>query len=247
MPINTLLLHSVHMNIITCLISGIGMLSLFSLSSIDIHASTTNMSEAIFPPESTPYGTSYPEWAAKWWTWILSIPKNEHPSLDTTGERCSVEQRDENVWFLAHTFGGTVERNCQVPEGKAILIPLLTGECDFLSDPTIQNEAGLAKCAWSGVQGAVYDLRINGTLITNLDEYKVTSPLFDLVIPADNAYGGGPIGPTQAVAAGIYLLLEPLPVGMHRIEFSNSIMDNPLLGTFGYAEKVAYNLGIKSE
>ena len=45
-------------------------------------------------------------------------------------EKCAVDQEGP-VWFLADQLGGREERTCPIPAGKAVLIPLLTGECDY--------------------------------------------------------------------------------------------------------------------
>ena len=58
---------------------------------------------------------------ASWWQWVLSIPVDENPLLDTTGEKCMVGQSG-GVWYLAGTFGApTVTRDCTVPAGTAFL------------------------------------------------------------------------------------------------------------------------------
>ena len=41
-----------------------------------------------------------------WWQWILSIPKDQNPG---TGHNVSLNQSDENVFFLAGSFGGFIE------------------------------------------------------------------------------------------------------------------------------------------
>ena len=51
---------------------------------------------------------------AAWWQWVLSIPVDENPLLDTTGEKCMIGQRGD-VWYLAGTFGAvTATRDCAV-------------------------------------------------------------------------------------------------------------------------------------
>jgi hypothetical protein len=47
----------------------------------------------IFTIDSSPYGTSYSEWVAKWWTWWVGIPLDKHPVKDySDSKRCSVMQ-----------------------------------------------------------------------------------------------------------------------------------------------------------
>jgi hypothetical protein len=214
--------------------------------SLTNYVNADDINPGVFPINSKPYGLTYGEWAAKWWQWIMSIPAKDNPRLDITGEKCSVAQSDQNVWFLAQTPSGPVQRDCIIPPGKAILVPLLTGECDYLSDPTVRTETDLRRCAFSGIQGATIRATLDGTNMKNLERYRVKSPLFDLTIPSDNSFGSqGSTGTTKAVADGYYLMLEPLSIGRHTLRFSASIVDNPTLGTFSYASDVKYNIEVK--
>jgi hypothetical protein len=49
------------------------------------------------------------------------------------------------VWFLADHLAGREERTCTIPAGKAILIPLLTGECGY-DVPEVKNDEDLRRC-----------------------------------------------------------------------------------------------------
>src|ERR1051325_2933921 len=98
-----------------------------------------NSNPGILPPGSSAYGHSYGEWAALWWQWVLAIPADENPLTDTTGEFCDVGQAGP-VWFLAGTFGSSVERSCTIPAGKAIFVPVhnwIFGSAAFDCDPTV--------------------------------------------------------------------------------------------------------------
>jgi hypothetical protein len=68
---------------------------------------------------------SFKELSAEWQQWVLSIPTPVNPLLDTTGAHCMVGQRGA-VWFLTGTsFGGSVTRVCDVPEGKPLFFPVV--------------------------------------------------------------------------------------------------------------------------
>lgn len=217
---------------------------LIAISLID-YARGDSLNPGIFSIDSRPYGQSYSEWSAKWWQWIISIPAKDSPSSDQTGQKCSIAQNDPNVWFLAQTASGSAERKCTLPKDKAIFIPILTGECDYLSDPTITKESDLRKCALSGIQGAKISAMFDGRNLENLEGYRVQSPLFDLVIPSDTGFGQGPVGTTRAVADGYYLMLEPLAPGRHTFQFSANAVDNPTIGTYSFAFDVKYNIEVK--
>ena len=53
------------------------------------------------------------------------------------------------VWFLSDQLEGREERTCNIPTGKAILIPLPTGECGY-DDEDLRNYGGYCLCpTWS--------------------------------------------------------------------------------------------------
>ncbi len=151
-------------------------------------------------------------------------------------------QTDPNVMFLDPTFGGSAERDCDISKDKAILVPVLTGECDHLSDPAIKPESGLKQCALSVNEGGVVKASLDGTSINNISKYRLQSPLFEFTIPAYDAFGEGPTGTTKAIADGCWIFLKPLTPGRHQLEFSGDVID--LMGKNSYAIAVKYNLEI---
>src|SRR2546425_9241391 len=56
----------------------------------------------VFPADSKPYGLTYPQWAAKFYQWGLSIPLQASPFNDDTGKNCAQNQQGP-VWFLGGT------------------------------------------------------------------------------------------------------------------------------------------------
>ncbi|RSS60693.1 hypothetical protein [Streptomyces sp. WAC06614] len=64
------------------------------------------------------------ELAARWWKWALSAPAGRSPVVDRTGEHAHWRQPSD-VWFLAGTYGGRVERRCTVPTDRPLFFPVL--------------------------------------------------------------------------------------------------------------------------
>ncbi|WP_166027649.1 hypothetical protein [Streptomyces chilikensis] len=62
--------------------------------------------------------------AGRWWKWALSAPDDRSPVRDTTGEHAAWNQ-PADVWFLAGTYGGRVERRCAMPAGRPVFFPVL--------------------------------------------------------------------------------------------------------------------------
>lgn len=180
----------------------------------------------VFPPGGEPYGQSYGEWAVDWWQWALAQPVATNPVLDTTGAQCANGQRGQ-VWFLAGSFGSDpVTRRCSVPAGKALLIPVLNlGYFAFPDDPpATRTEAYVREQVSSMANATNLTARIDEVPVANIkNRYFEESPLFRVVLPADNVFGQ----PARfildpSVDAGYYLVVKPLTSGEHTIHFTGS-------------------------
>ena len=152
---------------------------LMTVSVTDLQADSIN--PGVYSIDEKPNGLTYDNWTAKWWQWALSIPQDVNPIGDTTGKYCGQDQEGP-VWFLVGTFGGAAERTCEIPEGKAILIPLLTTECNYLENPELKTESELRTCAKQGQDAGSRTLAaaVDGTQLKNLENYRIESRLFDL-------------------------------------------------------------------
>jgi hypothetical protein len=207
-----------------------------------IHGVSSNV--PVFSLDSNPYGISYAEWTAKWWQWILSIPVEINPAKDNTGENCGINQNGP-VWFLAGTVGGVVKRNCGIPEGKAILLPILN-HGGTLADRReqemhIKGESDLLAFAESEMDViSNLEVSVDGVKLIGLDRYRVQSPIFDVVLPKNNLFEGTP-GPTRGVADGYWLFLEPLSRGKHNIKSSGSCLSGTIKIGVNYDVKVIDN------
>lgn len=178
---------------------------------------------AIFPPDSHPYGVSYGEWTAKWWRWTHSIPTENNPQLDPTGEDCAQAQNQTGpVWFLAGTTGGFAERTCTIPAGKAILIPIINAVYVGSAGET-DEEMRTAVNEWINTASTI-EASINGMPLQDIQNYRIQSPFFDDTLPNDNILGE-PEGTYRSISDGYWLFLEPLPPGQHEIRLHGAIID----------------------
>jgi hypothetical protein len=170
---------------------------------------------------------SYGEWSAKWWQWVLSKPPNVNPLVDKTGELCGIGQSGP-IWFLGGTWGyPEVVRNCTIPSGVAIFFPVYNGECSTAEEPTKKSYDELRDCVLRGntSQERIMKAEVDSVALSNLENYRVESPLFNVTLPKDNVFGVKE-GNTNAVAEGWFIMLEPLSKGNHTIEFQ-AITINP--------------------
>ena len=200
-----------------------------------------NINPGIYSTDSAPYGIPYQQWIAKYWQWDYSVPKDQHPLDNYTPEKCANGQQGP-VWFLSESLSGTQERTCTIPAGKSILAAVLTGQCNR-SDPTLQNDEDVRKCATEGNDYGVVSATLDGVPIKNLDQYRTDSGYFNLTIPADNIFNEPP-GIYRAFVNGIFVFLEPLHSGTHDLDLKVSVQ-NPIKSEYSYAAEWKYHLIVK--
>ena len=149
-----------------------------------------------------------------WWQWILSIPKDQNPG---TGHNVSLNQSDENVFFLAGSFGGFIEHYVVVPSGKALLFPIINFTTSYAEDPHFKSEEDMIKVAKKDMDDITKkEVTFNDVSLGDLEQCRVFSGPFDVTYPADNVFNALP-GFTRAVSDGYWLFLHPLPNGIYKI------------------------------
>jgi len=180
-------------------------------------------SYGIFTKESSPYQTPYREWIGKWWTWWLGIPDSLHPTNNYSDtKRCSVMQ-DGPVWYIPDIIVdvGTVTANCDVPFGKAILVPLSTTICETGGEPSM-TDTELAQCADNILTPVSnIDVNVDGRKVDVSKSFD-KSGFFNFTFPQDPVrfWGDTKPGPERGIATGYFLFLHDLPRGEHDIKFS---------------------------
>jgi hypothetical protein len=182
-----------------------------------------NPNPRVLPVHSSPFGSTYGEWSARWWQWVLSVPAATNPLNDPDGAQCAQGQTGK-VWFLAGTFIGTVTRFCTVPQGKALFFPILNatfgaavGDCEPTAPRVPCVVTVLRAAAEASMDLVTLEASIDGTPLLNLSDYRVQSPVFSVTVPEDNL-AGSPSGTyTPMVSDGYWLMLAPLSTGTHTI------------------------------
>jgi hypothetical protein len=219
-----------------------------------------NPNPGVAPVKSRPNGKSYGEWAQAWWTWATSIPADQNPVLDTTGQFAGVGQSG-HVWFLAGTiFGGTIERTVTVPTGTALFFPALNAlfwAPDDLDDAAFfAEQAGLNPALMTDEElirfivglsvedPALLKVTVDGKELRGLEDYRAASDAFELTdTDLIDTLGGEISHPNLAVADGYWVMLNPLPPGQHTIRIQSAIDEGPFAGT---ASDVTYRLTVKT-
>jgi len=228
-----------------CALNTLSAVALGLMLTVGLLGSSRNAQAGIVPADEKFRGLSYGEWGARYWINLFAIPvvADQHPYLQG-----GAYDGDKGMLYLAALPGG-VTIPITVPAGTAIFCPVMNAECSVLEPDPFHgdNEAELRECANGHIDntsGLFFE--IDGVPVTNLDDYRVESPLFQFTLPANNlfAYFGldAPAGTTSlAVDAGVYVLLEPLSVGKHTIHVG---------GTFdllGYSIDTTFDITVTSK
>ncbi len=83
------------------------------------------------------------------------------------------------VWFLSDILVGSEERNCTIPSGKAILLPILNGICwDDKANPIPMSDQDIIECAKEGNEYGVISATLDGREIKDLDSYRIGVSIF---------------------------------------------------------------------
>ncbi len=222
-------------------------LSLFSILVLTLSfpiANGSNSNLTIFTPDSSPYGLTFGEWTSKWWQWFVSIPNDaNHPLNDAKG--CPATNQEGPVWFLAGSITGYAERTCTIPQGKAILQPILVAECSTAEQSSLKTESELRACAVSSASHfRNMEVTIDGVHLTDMQKYSAVSPLVNVTYP-DNPIMAATPGTSPAVVAGNWVFLGPLPEGTHEIHRQGESVDFTGSATQNFAQDITYHITVK--
>jgi len=168
----------------------------------------------VFPPGAEPYGQSYGEWAVEWWQWALSQPVAANPVLDTTGAQCA---RDSEARSGSSRELRLSPRHphvyCAGRKGAPHSV-LNLGYFAFPNDPpATRTEAYVREQVSSMANATNLTATIDVVSVPNINNrYFEESPLFKVILPANNVFGlpdGFHLDPS--VDAGYYLVVKPSP------------------------------------
>ena len=221
----------------------------------------------VMPPHACPFGKSYHEWSAEWWKWQLSLPASDHPAFSVDGQNCGAGQSGK-VWFLTgafttefpeNEFNTIVRESCSVPAGKAIFFPIINIECSTIEDEPYRlieegEDENADTCAAKFVDGSVavvkdLSVAIDGKPLKKLEAYRFQSPvfIFEFEKREDNILGVDcsmkDCENARAVSDGYWIMLPPLSVGEHTINFIGSFRD-PVTNDLFFGLDVTYYLTV---
>jgi hypothetical protein len=187
-----------------------------------------NVMSLLFCSKERPFGRTWQYWTTRWWQWFLSIPKVNSPAIDNTDEKSCVEQPDPNVWFLATTIGGRVERTVKIPSGKAVLFPVINVTISNSEDPTLNTDTDMISFVRRHMDDIVKkQASIDGEDLLISEKFRAQSPPFDFSYPPNNIFGAQE-GPTRGAGDGYWIFMRPLQPGKHTIRTYGSCMSGKI-------------------
>lgn len=175
-------------------------------------------------------GATQLQWIQRYAEWIRSFPQSESPATDPTGERCGAGQSGA-LWFLAGTRElGKVRRECTVPAGKAILVPIINTVAQAPGGVACDQMQVAVKKFTEGTSGLRFSL--DGKAWQDIEKHKLGTGCFQL---RDGTTGAI----TSAVTSGYWIFLPPLATGRHVIEFGGRFKVD------GFEQDVTYVLQVR--
>jgi hypothetical protein len=189
--------------------------------------SRRNANSLVFAPGAHPYGNSYGEWVAAFWQYALGRPLEGHPFVDSPEYDFAAGQSGR-VWFWSApdsaADGSPLVREVSIPKGTALFLTIRDVEVSSLEEPPFfgANEAEQREGA-DFFADRIVDLSvsIDGVPVENVEDYRFSSPQFGFTAPTPWIFGATG-GAGTAVGDGYYMMIKPLPVGTHTIEYAGT-------------------------
>jgi hypothetical protein len=195
-------------------------LDVISVMAYDSSNSLAILEKVLFSRSEEPFGTTFEEWSIRWWKWLISIPQDQNPALDSTGQKFSLAQPYSPVIFLPGTFEGHAERKYTISPGNAIFFPVVNFITSFTEEPRLKEEHELVSRANEDIASLTnVVVNIDGVYIKDIKRFRVQSPVFELVYPESNVFQFKE-GHTKAISDGYWIFIKGLQPGRHEIKVS---------------------------
>jgi Ca2+-binding RTX toxin-like protein len=208
---------------------------------------TSKKPNYVIDPKAKIAGKTQAEWGDKWFQWSGSIPLDDNPLFDNTGDFASVNQTG-SVYFLGgkSSFGSNfANRKAIVPQGKTLFFPIISFDT-FGND--VPEFGGDTRFANPGNFGGIGDIERLSLALDSLSDFSLTIdgktavyPIdakqylqstqdlkngFSISLPENNPFGIFGVGPEfdnrnfgLSYQTGYYIGLNPLSPGEHTIQF----------------------------
>jgi uncharacterized protein YecT (DUF1311 family) len=191
---------------------------------------TAALPRSVVPPTDAVDGRSQAEWSQAYWHWVRSFGPGRDPAEDAVGARCA-ERQQGPVWFLpGGTTSAPLVRQCRVPRDRHLFFPVLVTLAEA-------KDGNPARCP--ALRQALDQLTRSATdLRAEVDYHPV--PQFALWRQATDCFVvRSDQGERPAMSDGYWLMLHPLSLGDHVIEFGGRYKAD------GFSKEVRYLLRVE--
>lgn len=176
----------------------------------------------------TVYGKTMGNWGQAWWQWALNFPSADNPIQQDGYVDCSAGQSGK-VWFLAGTFGESVERTCSIPEGRALFVPIINS-LYWTPEDCASNDVKTCreKSAGQGIDSILsWTCTVDGVPCAWFAQVvRAQSDPRPLNLPAGaiaaTDWGYPPGVREKSIADGYAVMLDPLSRGQHTVHITSS-------------------------
>jgi hypothetical protein len=181
----------------------------------------------IFEAESNPYGMTYEDHIIKDWKRNLSLPLEENPLEDKTGERTfyGVDKNSPLIYLSGNT-GGTTERTCKIGSDVGCFICIGDAVYSEGEKPgsTVDDLHALAKKDQDNVTDLYLKIDDREFNFEDLKKFRFHTKDFEVQFPQNALFGAKP-GPSKAVADGYYVITKGFGPGKHTIVTRASVSE----------------------
>ncbi len=193
----------------------------------------------IFDPKSNPYGRTYEEHIIGDWSRNLSLPLDENPMEDNTGERIHGVSTNSPLVYLSGNTGGTSVRNCGIKSGVGCFISIGDAVYSQGEKPgsTVGELHALAKQDQDNVTDLYLKIDDKEFKFEDLKAYRFHTKDFEVNFPQNGLFSAKP-GPSKAVVDGYYVITKGFDRGKHTIVTKASVSDP------SWNSEVTYNLEV---
>jgi hypothetical protein len=187
-------------------------------------------------------GKPLDEYAGIWWQWAYSMPDRDSPIIDKTGEKCDVNQEGP-VWFLAGGYGSSkIKRSCVVPSDKYIFFPVINMVHYSKVPGAMTCRQAQKSAAMNNNYLTSFVVTVDGEKIVNPAFHRYQSPdCFDLLGMVPKELHAPRVYP--AAADGYWVMLRPLPSGLHKIAF-HAEYNNPGKSYGRMVQDIEYSIDV---
>jgi hypothetical protein len=178
--------------------------------------------ERILRPDATFEDKTYNQWAASFWQWMMGLPLEGHPALDTSSFDFS-EGQSGDVWYWAAP-DGPITRTVTLPAGKAFFLSIRDVETSTLEDPPFFGVTDAEQRAnskwWANHITNVFCI-VDGVAVENLQAFRFSTPQFQFTAPTPWIFAS--LGGTgTSVGDGYFLMFPSLSKGTHTIHYGGT-------------------------